>query len=128
MVLPRVAGFILEIGDTATIPANDRAPRWKPPSTASRPPSGHPLPAHERAARLLARMSLLPTPERCWMARGWLARTRRTWFGWGALKSALGSGSGAGVNPCHTYLPVTKISARVRQNRTWAVEDRGPGP
>src|SRR3954454_728199 len=53
MVLPRVAGFILEIGATAAIQANDRAPRWRPPSTGSRPPSGHPLPAHERAAGLL---------------------------------------------------------------------------
>src|SRR3954453_11524486 len=57
MVLPRVAGFILEIGATAPIPANDHAPRWKPPSTGSRPPSGHPPPAHERAARPLVRIS-----------------------------------------------------------------------
>src|SRR4051812_23917001 len=61
-------------------------------------------------------------------AVGWLARTRRTWFGWAALKSALGSGSGVGVNPCHTPRSVTKISARVRQNRAWAVAGRGPGP
>src|SRR4051812_14416086 len=59
---------------------------------------------------------------------GWLSRTRRTWFGWGALKGALGSGSEAGINPCHAHLPVTKISARVRQNRTWAVAGRAPGP
>ena len=52
----------------ATIPANDREPLWKLPSTGSRPPSGHPLPAHERAARLLVRIELLPTPERCRMA------------------------------------------------------------
>src|SRR6185295_11387725 len=39
------------------------------PSTGSRPPSGHPLPALERAARLLARIELLPTPERGRMAR-----------------------------------------------------------
>jgi hypothetical protein len=71
------------------------------------------------------RMSLLPTPECCWMARGWLARTRRPWFGWRDLKGALGSGSEVGVHPCHAHRPVTKISARVRQNRTWAVEDRG---
>src|SRR5829696_9885943 len=51
----------------ATIQANDREPRWKPPSTGSRPPSGHPLPAHERAAGLLVRIELLPTPERCRM-------------------------------------------------------------
>src|SRR3954471_2502070 len=50
------------------IQASDRAPRWKPPSTGSRQHSGHPLPAHERAARLLVRIELLPTPERGRMA------------------------------------------------------------
>src|SRR4051812_24951219 len=52
-VFIRVAGFILEIGDTATIQAKDREPLWKPRSAGSRQPSGHPLPAHERAAWLL---------------------------------------------------------------------------
>src|SRR4051812_4110282 len=33
-----------------------------------------------------------------------------------------------GGNPCHAHLPVTKISARVRQNRAWAVAGLGPGP
>src|SRR3954452_22778496 len=92
MVLPRVAGFILEIGATAAIPANDHAPRWRPPSTGSRPPSGHPPPAHERAARLRVGISSCPRQN----AVGWLARMRRTWFGWGALKGTLGFGSGVG--------------------------------
>src|SRR3954452_19259294 len=52
----------------AMIQARDREPLWKPPSTGSRPPSGHPPPAHERAARLLVRLELLPTPERGRMA------------------------------------------------------------
>src|SRR3954451_18494213 len=69
MVLTRVAGFILEIGGTAKIQANDRKPLWRPPSTGSTQPSGHPLPAHERAAGLLVRIELLPTPERGRMAR-----------------------------------------------------------
>src|SRR3954452_11272836 len=51
----------------------------------------------------------------------------RTWFGWAALKGALGSGSEVGVNPYHAHRPVTKISARVRRNRPWAVAGRGPG-
>src|SRR3954447_2171666 len=31
-----------------------------------------------------------------------------------------------GGNPCHAHRPVTKISARVRRNRAWAVAGRAP--
>ena|SRR5690242_4275598 len=122
MVFTRVAGFILEIGDTAPIPANDRVPRWKPPSTGSRPPSEHPLPAHERAAQLLVMIELLSTPERYRMARQNAPNMvrmgspdGRTWLrlrGGGSIRA--------------TLTPVTKISARVRHNRAWAFAGRAP--
>src|SRR3954447_16381508 len=124
MVLTRVAGFILEIGDTAPIPANDREPLWRPPSTGSRPRSGHPLPAHERAAGLLVRIELLPTPERGRMAR----QNAPDMVRMGSPDGCTGFWLRGGVNPCHAHLSVTKISARVRRNRTWAVAGRGPGP
>src|SRR4051812_38312889 len=44
-----------------------------------------------------------------------------------ASKLDLDQKEAALINPCHAHLPVTKISARVRQNRTWAVEGLGPG-
>src|SRR3954453_12803554 len=93
MVLTRGAGFILEIGDTAMIQANDREPLWRPPSTGSRPPSGHPLPAHERAARLPVRISLLPTPECCRMA----LQNAPTMVRMGSPEGRTCSGSGVGV-------------------------------